>query len=102
MSSFRIHHLHAFTVGDDDDNVDSVVELQDGRSFAVTFFTLKNIESLMKRWQSSGEAAGGSYFWAVDAIILRSLSHSEMERAIADMLKMGFLEKALTPVAEDE
>ena len=56
------------------DNVDVEVTFQNGESFSAVFFTLQNIETLMKRYKKTGECADGLYFWASDMVIVQQLS----------------------------
>jgi hypothetical protein len=56
------------------DNVDVEVTFQDGESFSAIFFTLQNIETLMKHYKKTGECADGLYFWASDMVIVQHLS----------------------------
>ena len=56
------------------DNVDVEVTFPNGESYSAVFFTLQNIETLMKRYQKTGECADGLYFWASDMVIVQQLS----------------------------
>ena len=58
----------------DNDNVDVEVTFQNGESFSAVFFTLQNIETLMKHYKKTGECADGLYFWASDMVIVQQLS----------------------------
>ncbi|WP_346125708.1 hypothetical protein, partial [Micromonospora coerulea] len=51
-------------------NVDAFVDLPDGSSWALTIFTVDEIRRLLARWKETGEVADGSYFWAVDQLIV--------------------------------
>ena len=51
------------------DNVDVEVTFPNGESFSAVFFTLQNIETLMKRYKKTGECADGLYFWVSDMVI---------------------------------
>lgn len=81
-------------VNPDDDNVDVFVYFADGRKFVATFFTLANIESMMRKDRVTGECAGGLYFWASDMIVVRRLDRETIERTVADLIKSGEFEKA--------
>ena len=50
------------------DNVDVQVTFPNGGSFSAVFFTLQNIDTLMKHYKKTGECADGSYFWASNTI----------------------------------
>ena len=77
-----------------DDNVDVFVYFADGRKYAATFFTVANIQSIMKRYRSSGECADGLYFWASDLVIVERLDRETVERTVADLIGSGEFEKA--------
>ena len=51
-------------------NVDAFVDLPDGSRWALTIFTVDEVRRLLARWKQTGEVANGSYFWAVDQLIV--------------------------------
>jgi hypothetical protein len=51
-------------------NVDALVDLPDGSCRALTIFTVDEIRRLLAVWKETGEVAHGSYFWAVDQVIV--------------------------------
>lgn len=82
----------------DDDNVDVLIDLEDGRSYAATFFTITNLQALMDRHRASNEFAGGSYIWAKDMIVVKSISREIIEVAIADLVVSGEIASCCTRV----
>ena len=76
----------------DDDNIDVTVELDDGRVFIPTFFTLKNIEGIMTKDRRTGECGGGVYFWTVDMIIVPDLHETTIRRAVASLIEADELQ----------
>ena len=68
------------------DNVDVEVTFQNGESFSAVFFTLQNIETLMKRYKKTGECADGLYFWASDMVIVQQLSEKIICATIDNLL----------------
>ena len=68
------------------DNVDVQVTFPNGERFSAVFFTLRNIEALMKRYKKTGECAGGLYFWASDMIIAESLTEKTICKTIDHLL----------------
>ena len=68
------------------DNVDVQVTFPNGDSFVATFFTLQNIDSLMKHYQKTGECAAGSYFWASNMIVVQKLTEQMICEAIDNLL----------------
>ena len=57
-----------------------------GESFSAVFFTLQNIDTLMKHYKKTGECADGSYFWASDMIIVHKLTEQTICEAIDNLL----------------
>ncbi len=51
-------------------DVDATVDLSDGSSWTLTIFTVDEVRRLLARWQETGEVTNGSYFWAVDQLIV--------------------------------
>src|SRR5262245_5063594 len=76
----------------EDCNSDVSVILEDGRTFVGTFFTLTNIRSLLDNWSKTGEHAGGAYFWANNAIVVRRLDEESVRAAVEDLIRSGSLE----------
>ena len=70
----------------DNDNVDVQVTFPNGESFSAVFFTLRNIDTLMKRYKKTGECAGGLYFWASDMIIVERLTEKTICETIDNLL----------------
>lgn len=71
----------------DSDNVDVYVVLENGSRYTATFFTVQNIVRIMNRYKSSGECLHGTYFWASEMIIIKSLSPINIKIAIDDLLR---------------
>ncbi|MFF8478637.1 hypothetical protein [Streptomyces sp. NPDC015414] len=83
------------------DNVDVFVELKDGSRWSATILTLVQIEILMNRWTTSGEALGGRYFWCSDGLIVRNPGISNMTRILTGLRENGELTQILQRL-EDE
>lgn len=86
---YRLEIIGEGEVNPVDDNIDVWVFTEDGSRYSATFFTLKNIETLMERWRESEECAEGTYFWCVDAIIVREISEEVIRRTIDDLFASG-------------
>ncbi len=67
-------------------NVDVEVTFPSGESFSAIFFTLQNIETLMKRYKKTGECADGLYFWASDMVIVQQISEKTICATIDKLL----------------
>jgi hypothetical protein len=91
-------HVHRGLDGVDsiDDNVDVEVEFADGSRYAATFFTLKNLESLFKKNERTGECKGGLYLWASDMVIVLTLSEATIDETVAELVATGEFEGAFS------
>ncbi|MFF2145770.1 hypothetical protein [Kitasatospora sp. NPDC058190] len=67
-------------------NVDAEVRLLDGSRWSATIFTVAEVSRLMKRWEETGEAAGGRCFWCSDGLIVRDPGIRGMVSVIAELL----------------
>ena len=72
-----------------DDSIDVIVEMENGRVFSATYFTLKNIDTIFRRNNSSGECNHGQYFWASNMIIVESLTKEVVSESISDLVETG-------------
>ncbi|MGW2860264.1 hypothetical protein [Streptomyces sp. NPDC001205] len=70
-------------------NVDVEVHLPDGSRWSATVFTLAEVDRLMKRWEETGEAAGGQCFWCSDGLVVRAPGISGMVTVISELLQSG-------------
>jgi hypothetical protein len=70
-------------------NVDAFVDLPDGSRWALTILTVEEIGRLLARWKETGEVGGGSYFWAVDQLIVPEPGVSAMTAAIRELVRSG-------------
>jgi len=70
-------------------NVDVFVDLPDGSTWALTIFTVDEVGRSLTRWKETGEVASGSYFWAVDQLIVPVPGVSAMTAAIRELVHSG-------------
>ncbi|WP_147300599.1 hypothetical protein [Lysobacter silvisoli] len=84
-----------------DDNVDVHVVLSNGERYSATFFTLKNVERLMRSYQESGECLNGSFFWARDMIIVTMITPEEVSRVVWDLVSSGELKGAMSLIRKN-
>ena len=105
-STYRVCLLHDEAITDaEQDNADVFVYFADGRKYVATFFTLKNVATIMERHRSTDESAGGIYFWATDAIIVERLDRAVIEKTVADLLSHKVFEQAFDgpyPIDDNE
>lgn len=79
-----------------DDNVDVEVVFPNGERYVATFFTLKNLETIMNRHAQSGECNYGKYLWAADMVIVRELTTEAIRETVAYMILERELESAFS------
>ncbi|NMO55588.1 hypothetical protein HH310_30935 [Actinoplanes sp. TBRC 11911] len=72
-------------------NVDAFVDLPDGSSWALTIFTADEVRRRLAVWKATGEVANGSYFWAVDQVIVPKPGLPAMTAAIRELVRSGEL-----------
>lgn len=75
-------------------NVDAIVDLPDGSSWALTLLTVDEMGRLLKVWRETGEVAYGSYFWAADQVIVPVSGIEAMTAAIRELVRSGELSEA--------
>ena len=68
------------------DNVDVQVTFPNGESFSAVFFTLQNIDTLMKHYKKTGECANGLYFWTSDMLIVQKLTEQTICETVDNLL----------------
>lgn len=72
-------------------NVDVIVDLPDGSRWTLTLFSVDEVRRLLARWKQNGEVANGSYFWAVDHVIVAEPGLPAMTAAIRELVRSGEL-----------
>ena len=86
-NKYKLAIYHGITpVDSDNDNVDVQVTFPNGERFSAVFFTIRNIETLMKRYKKTGECASGLYFGASDMIIVERLTEKTICKTIDHLL----------------
>jgi hypothetical protein len=70
----------------DNANVDVQVTFPNGESFSAVFFTLQNIDTLMKHYKKTGEGANGLYFWTSDMLIVQKLTEQTICETVDNLL----------------
>jgi hypothetical protein len=69
-----------------DGNSDVIVTFENGERWVATFFSYRNISSLMEKNRETGECLGGKYFCASDMILADEVSRERIEEVVAEML----------------
>ena len=80
----------------DNDNVDVHITFPNGESFSAVFFTLQNIETLMKDYRKTGECANGLYFWTSDMLIVQKLTEQAICETVDNLLADGEFESVFS------
>jgi hypothetical protein len=75
-------------------SVDAFIDLPDGSSWALTIFTVDEVRRLLTRWNETGEVGNGSYFWAVDQLIVPEPGVPAMTTAIRELVRSGEIASA--------
>ncbi len=79
-----------------DCNSDVKVSFEKGVEWIATFFTYKNISTLAKRNEITGECLNGKYFCATDMILVDELSRQRVEEVVSNLISEGEFESAFT------
>ena len=80
----------------DNANVDVQVTFPNGERFSAVFFTLQNIETLMKGYKNTGEGANGLYFWTSDMLIVEKLTEQTICETVKNLLAEGEFESVFS------
>ena len=75
-----------------DCNSDVLFELDDGSQWCASFFTYRNIETLRKKNQSTGECLHGTYFCASEMILISEMSEEVILQVLQELLARGEME----------
>lgn len=76
----------------EDSNSDVIFELEDGCKWVASFFTYKNIETLRKKNQSTGECLCGKFYCSSDMILILTMSKELIQQVIQQMVMEGTVE----------
>ncbi len=83
-----------------DDNTDVIVTFEDGSKFIATFFTYKNITSLVENYKRTGECLNGKFFHATDMILIDRCSRDDIEQVIIHLIREEEFEEVFTKIIE--
>ena len=75
------------------DNIDLNIILPDGTVFFTTFFTLKNIQTLIE---------DELYFWSTDMVIVKDLKKETIKKAVTQIIKDGYVELSFSKIGTIE
>lgn len=80
----------------DDCNSDVIVSFKAGPEWAATFFTYKNISTLVEKNEGTGECLNGKYFWATDMILIDEISRERIEEVVKHLIATGEFESVFS------
>lgn len=72
-----------------DDNRDIEVRMANGSRYFLTIFALKNLDSLLRGYEASGECASGTYMWASNMVVMRHLTVNAVILTVEDLIESG-------------
>ncbi|SMC84243.1 hypothetical protein [Moheibacter sediminis] len=84
-----------------DENLDVFVTYQN-KKYVGSFFTYKNIESLIAKNKEWGELLNGRYFWASDMILVEEITPELIRKVIVEMINDESFFKAFSYIPDDE
>jgi hypothetical protein len=85
-----------------DDNSDVIVTFENSEKWVASFFTYRNVHSLVEKNKLSGECLSGAYFWATDMILVDELSRSRVESVIKDLIRENEFEKVFDKIEAEQ
>jgi hypothetical protein len=85
-----------------DGNSDVIVTFENSEKWVASFFTYRNVHSLVEKNKLSGECLSGAYFWATDMILVDELSRSRIESVINELIREGQFETAFDKIEVEQ
>jgi hypothetical protein len=64
--------------------------------------TLDAINAVLRRWEQTGEAAGGRYFYTTDLVITPRPGITAMIKAIDGLVRDGYISNACQVIPDPE
>lgn len=104
MDNKKTYTIHFRDVIDNplDDNIEVRVKFANGEIYDASYFTLANLHTIMNRHATTGESAGGLYFWWPHMVIVRELTRESIEASINDLLKEDEFELVFERITDVE
>ena len=75
-----------------DGNSAVMVSFEKGAEWVATFFSYRNISTLVEKNRSSGECLHGKYFWASEMILVDEVSRERIEEVVRHLIEVGEFE----------
>lgn len=70
-----------------DTNTDVIVQFQDSSKWIASFFTFKNIGTLVEKNKQSGECLDGKYLWSSDMILVQKCNRNQIGEVVDHIIK---------------
>lgn len=86
----------------DDNNTDAIVTFEDGMRWVASFFTYKNIQTLVEKNQRTRECLSGKYFWSSDMKLIDECSRERIEEVVQHLLVDGSFDKKFRRLENEE
>jgi hypothetical protein len=81
---------------------DIYVTVTGGPTYYATLMTLDAINAVLRRWEQTGEAAGGRYFYTTDLVITPRPGITAMIEAIDGLVRDGEIANACQIIPDPE
>lgn len=96
-----------FPAGQDNDleqlqDQDIYVTVTGGPTYYASLMTLAAIDAVLRRWEQTGEAAGGRYFYTTDLVITPQPGITAMIEAIDGLVREGEIGNACQVITDPE
>lgn len=75
------------------ENTDVIVEMKDGEIYVASFFTYKNIATIIEKNKKSGEFLSGKYFWVQGLVLIDKCEMQDVVDVINDLIEEGDFQK---------
>lgn len=96
MKDFKVLFPSGYIINDlNNDNIDVNVVFKNGQVFFATFFTIRNIASLMEKEKSG-------FFWADSMIIVENMEKKTLRKAIGQIIEQRLFEALFSHIGNFE
>ena len=70
-------------------NAHVIVELDNGTAWMASFYTYKQVSSIVESYKASGEYLNGKYFWDSNLILIDEISRKCVEEVVKHLIDVG-------------
>ena len=72
-----------------EETIDVYVRTDSGSGYSGVLATVRNLESLFRKFSKSGECANGTYVYIMNLVILEVITRETVSKVIADLVATG-------------